>query len=65
MKKSSNTQTIVEKIEILDESTGQIILKQRTRTINSDNQVNKLILKSQQKIRFFTNLPLDFTMRRR
>jgi hypothetical protein len=37
MKKNN---TIIEKVEILDESTGQIILKHRARTIDSDNQVN-------------------------
>ena len=36
MKKNN---TIIEKVEILDESTGQIIVKQRARTIDSDNQV--------------------------
>ena len=38
--KKNNQQTIIEKIEILDESTGQIILKHCARTLDTDNQVN-------------------------
>jgi hypothetical protein len=37
--KKNNQQTVIEKIEILDESTGQIILKHRARTIDTENQV--------------------------
>jgi hypothetical protein len=37
MKKSANTS--IEKIEILDESTGKIVLKERTKTLGLDNQV--------------------------
>ncbi len=40
MKKSNTHQsTIIEKIEILDESTGEIILKERPKEIGLDLQV--------------------------